>query len=54
MADGLVMMSRAEIEIDDLCPSHIANLVLKALNKGWIRPVAYVHKHDYLADQLRQ
>jgi hypothetical protein len=54
MTDGPLLMSRAAIDIADDCPSDVANLVLKALNKGWIQPVAYVHKNDYLADQLRR
>lgn len=54
MVDGITLMSRAAIEFSDHCPSDLANQVLDAMRMGWIQPVAYVHKHDYLADRLRR
>lgn len=54
MTDGIVVVSRAAIEIDKDCSVDLSQVLIEAMNRGLIRAVAYVHKNDYLADQLRR
>ena len=38
--------TRAAIDIADSCPANIAEMIIMATKRGWIRPVAYVPKDD--------
>ena len=38
--------NRAAIDIADSCPANIAEMIIMAAQRGWIRPVAYVPKSD--------
>jgi hypothetical protein len=54
MTDGIVVRPRAAIEIDEDCSVELSQMLIEAMNRGLIRAVAYVHKNDYLADQLKR
>lgn len=54
MFSGPVVTSRAVIEVDENCRPEVAQVLIDAMNRGWIRPVAYMHEHDYLANRLKQ
>lgn len=42
----LVIADRATIEIDRNCPQNIAQQIVLAIDRGWIRAVANVPKTD--------
>lgn len=48
IADGIMMVDRAHIEITNKCPSNVANLILDAYNRGWIKPVANITERELL------
>jgi len=54
MFDGTVMVSRAVIEIDEACSPEVVQTLIEAMNRGLVRPVAYVHQNDYLIDKLKR
>jgi hypothetical protein len=43
---------RAGIKIENSCPSHIVNMISKAYDEGWIKPVAYVTEEEYMVMKL--
>lgn len=43
---------RAGIKIESSCPSHIASMISKAYDQGWIKPVAYVTDEEYMVMKL--
>lgn len=52
ITNGLVVASRASIEISQRCPSNYASLIAECLNHGWIKPVAHVTDEEYMVMQL--
>lgn len=54
MFDGPVVVSRAVIEIDESCQPEVVQILVEAMNRGLVRPVAYVHQNDYLVERLKR
>nr|NDG05973.1 hypothetical protein [Oxalobacteraceae bacterium] len=52
--DGIIMVPRAGIELSDQCPKAFKDLLIHALDQGWVQPVARVHQHDYLIARLKR
>jgi len=52
--DSITLSHRASINISTKCPSHIANIIAEAYNRGWIEPVATVTDEEYTWMTLRK
>jgi len=50
--DGMIMSSRASIEISQQCPSNYARMVVECINYGWIKPVAQMKESEYVWEKL--
>lgn len=44
---GLVMSDRAAFELSLDCPNHIAQLIIDAANRGWLKAIANVTDKEY-------
>jgi hypothetical protein len=44
--DGLVVGQRAGFEISQRCPSSYVSLLTECINRGWIKPVAFMHDYE--------
>lgn len=51
--DGWMVSPRAGLEISDECPHEYKLMLYQAINKGWIRPIAYVYGKTLTMDALR-
>jgi hypothetical protein len=51
--DGIVMCPRAGFEINEKCPTAYRQMLMTALDLGWIRPVAHVYGKELTMDALR-
>jgi len=52
--DGITMIPRAGIELSDQCPKAVSDMLIHALDRGWVQPVAHVHQHDHLVERLKR
>jgi hypothetical protein len=46
--DKLTVTNRAGFEIDPRCPQNHVIYITNAIDKGWLRPVAYVTERELL------
>jgi hypothetical protein len=51
--DGIVLVSRASIEISQRCPENYKHLILECINHGWIKPVAKMKDTEYFWETLQ-
>ena len=51
--DGLTVYNRAALEISCDCPSGIKYDILAAVNKGWLKPIAYVHESELMFNRIK-
>ena len=51
--DGVVVYNRAAIEISDNCPASVQELLMNYYSRGWIKPVAYVHKSELMFNNIK-
>ena len=51
--DGIVVCPRAGFEINEKCPTAYRQMLMTALDLGWIRPVAHVYGKELTMDALR-
>jgi hypothetical protein len=52
--DGLVVSTRAAIEISCRCPENYRDLIQECIGHGWIKPVAYVKDHELFWEALEK
>lgn len=52
ITDGLVISPRAGFEINQRCPVEYRQMLMTALDLGWIKPVAHIHDHELMWDVL--
>ena len=53
LTDGFVTCPRAGFEINEKCPTAYRQMLMTALDLGWIRPVAHVYGKELTMDELR-
>ena len=53
LIDGFVTCPRAGFEINEKCPTAYRQMLMTALDLGWIRPVAHVYGKELTMDALR-
>lgn len=54
ISDGFVSYPRAEIKITAECPAHYREMLQRAYNNGWIKPVANMYDYEYTMDMLKE
>lgn len=52
LSDGVAIAGRSAIEISVDCPSHVEFTILQAVERGWLKSIAYVPAEDLTADIL--
>ena len=50
--EGLVMFRRAAIEIDENCPDMYKHILMQCVDKGWLKPVAYLPQEEEFLQTL--
>lgn len=50
--NGLYMSPRAGFEISDDCPREYRMIISECVNRGWIKPVAYILDKELVVDIL--
>lgn len=50
--DGIALVPRAAIEIDNQCPGHWKTIIAEAYDKGWLKAVAYQPVHEEFMEEL--
>lgn len=53
IVDGMVLTPRAGFEINRDCPSEYRKILATCLDKGWIRPIAYIKESEYVWEKLQ-
>ena len=52
MTDGIKLVPRAGIEISNQCPREYKLILADCLDRGWIKPVAYVKTKELFWEVL--
>ena len=52
IVDGVVTCPRAGFEINEKCPTEYKQMLMTALDLGWIKPVAHVRDHELMWEIL--
>ena len=52
MTDGIRLVPRAAVEISDECPVNTKYLVMDAIQKGYVKPVAWVKDRELMWEKL--
>ena len=50
--DGIILVSRAGIEISNRCPENYKDLIIECMNHGWIKPIAHMKESEFVWEQL--
>lgn len=53
-ANNVTLVPRASIEISQSCPQHVADIILTAYNRGWLKPVANMRDTEHLMEILKE
>jgi hypothetical protein len=52
--DGIRLVPRASFEINDKCPTEYKQMLMTALDLGWIKPVAHMRDTEYTMELLKK
>ncbi len=52
MTDGFMVSPRAGFEINPKCPMEYSMVLTECINKGWMKPVAFVKEKDFMWEKL--
>lgn len=50
--DGIIMAPRAGFEISKDCPYNHLQILNTCIERGWIKPVAYMKESEYIWEKL--
>ena len=50
--NGIVMATRAGLEISNDCPRQYKSMIIEAIKNGWLQPVAYMKESEFVWEQL--
>ena len=53
LIDNFVTCPRAGFEINEKCPTEYKQMLMTALDLGWIKPVAHVYGKELTMDAMR-
>lgn len=54
LQDGFIISPRAGLEIDNSCPREYRMIIAQCLNKGWLKPVAYVKDNELFWEEFEK
>ena len=54
ITDGFRTSVRAGFEIENNCPESWRAAILKAIDHGWLKPVAYIHETELVWGKLQR
>lgn len=49
---GLILGPRAGFEVASGCPKEYRMIITECFDKGWIKPVAYMHEKEFMISGL--
>jgi hypothetical protein len=52
MTDGIKMVPRAGIEISTSCPYNYQQIIADCIDRGWVKPVAYIKTKELIWEKL--
>jgi hypothetical protein len=52
--DGLRIVPRAGFEINEKCPREYQMIITECIDRGWIKPVAYMRDTEYTLELLKK
>lgn len=52
--DGVTLVPRASIVIDETCPDSYSSLIAQAYNRGWIKCAAHLPDVEYTMELLKE
>ena len=50
---GIMLVPRASIMVDSSCPSRYNDMLVQAIQRGWIKPVAHVQGKEATWQRLK-
>ncbi len=53
ITDGITLVSRAGFEVNKNCPTEYKQMLMTAIDLGWIKPVAYMTAEEQLIETLK-
>ena len=51
--DGLMMVHRAGFEVSQGCPQSYRMIISECIDRGWLKPVAYMTAEEQLMETLK-
>lgn len=54
ITDGLITSPRAGFEINQQCPRQYSQIISTCIDRGWLKPVAYMSEREMLFSGLNQ
>lgn len=54
LQEGFIISPRAGLEIDINCPREYKQIIQTCLNKGWLKPVAYVKDNELFWEEFEK
>jgi hypothetical protein len=52
MTDGIRLVPRASIEISKSCPYNYQQIIADCIDRGWVKPVAYIKTKELIWEKL--
>ena len=53
LRDGLVTVSRAGMEISELCPTSVRLAIERAVCDGYLKPIAHIYENEHTFNLLK-
>lgn len=54
ITDGIVKAPRAGFEINENCPNQYRQIIVACVDRGWLKPVAYMTEREMMISGLIQ
>jgi hypothetical protein len=54
MTDGIKIVPRAGLEISNQCPYEYKLILADCIDRGWLKPVAYIKTKELIWEVLEQ
>ena len=52
--DGITLVPRASVVINEQCPDSYRSMIAYAINNGWVEPIANMRDSEYTMEVLRK
>lgn len=50
----VIISQRASFDLDPICPEGYKHVILQAIDRGWLKPIATVRKHELAWELLNK